>query len=107
MNKVSASASLLAIACATVAIAQTGEDSSQQQTAPDAPQYQSGTTEIPSSPYAPTGTTTGTALNGNTQVTIPTSEDTYVYGQNASQEPSPSQPNGSMGATVGGGMTFP
>ena len=73
--------------------------------APDGPQYQPGTTDSPSSSFAPSGTTSGTALNGNTQVTVPTGGNGYVYGQDASQGPSPGQP-ASSGGVVGIGTTF-
>jgi hypothetical protein len=70
------------------------------QTAPNAPQYQSGTTN-----YGPAGSTYGTALNGNTQLSLPTGNSTYVYGQNNSTAPSPVAP-GSYGGTVGFGWTY-
>jgi hypothetical protein len=86
---------MFALASANVAFAQ------------NAPQYQSGTTQIPTSKLAPQGTTHGTALNGNSQVSIPKpgSNNTYYYGQNASTSPSPGQP-GSVGGVVGVGKTF-
>lgn len=68
-------------------------------TAPDAPQYQSGTTTDLG------GATTGTALNGSQQLTVPVGNG-YVYGQNNSTSPSPTNPGGSYGASAGVGWTF-
>jgi hypothetical protein len=76
------------------------------QSAPNAPQYRTGTTNIPTSSLLPRGSTTGTALNGNTQLSVPLSNsNTYVYGQNASTAPSRGQP-ASMGGVIGVGRTF-
>lgn len=75
------------------------------QTAPDAPQYQPGTTNIPNTNLLPQGSTTGTALNGNTQLSVPLGGNAYGFGQNASTPPSPGQP-ATMGGVVGVGTTF-
>jgi hypothetical protein len=75
------------------------------QTAPNGPQYQSGTTNIPNSALLPRGSTTGTALNGNRQLSVPTGRNTYVYGQDASTSPSRGQP-GSFGGVAGVGLRF-
>ncbi|TCU17887.1 hypothetical protein EV132_1033 [Rhizobium sullae] len=98
MKKLFLSACLILFAPAPYAAAQS---------APDAPQYQPGSTNAPSASGVPSGTTTGTAINGNTQATIPTGQDTYIYLQNNSQAPTPAQPQGSTGGTVGVGTTFP
>ncbi|WP_271599270.1 hypothetical protein [Bradyrhizobium sp. CCBAU 45384] len=78
----------------------------QPQNAPNAPQYQLGTTNNVNSSFLPSGTTTGTALNGNSQISIPVpGTNNYGFGQNASTSPTPHQP-GSMGGVVGFGRTF-
>src|SRR4051812_30627989 len=74
-------------------------------TAPDAPQYLPGTTNIPNTNLLPQGSTTGAALNGNTQLSVPLGGNAYGFGQNASTPPSPGQPAG-VGGVVGVGTTF-
>ena len=95
-----------AVASVAVALA-TGVASAQSAPkAPNAPQYQTGTTNIPISALAPRGTTTGTALNGNTQISVPIPRSNYYgYGQDASSQPSRGQP-ASVGGVVGFGRTF-
>ena len=68
-------------------------------------QYQQGTSKPLNLQPLPQGTTTGTAENGQKQITIPTGKNTYVYGQDASQAPARDQP-GSTGATAGVGRRF-
>lgn len=75
------------------------------QDAPNGPQYQTGTTTDLGN-YLPQGSTSGTALNGSTQLTVPLpGSDAYVYGQNNSTQPTPSAP-ASTGGSVGVGTTY-
>lgn len=100
MLQIAAVASVVVVLVTGAASAQSGPK------APNAPQYQAGTTSIPTSALAPRGTTTGTALNGNTQISVPIPNSNYYgYGQNSSSDPSRGQP-ASVGGVVGFGRTF-